>query len=64
MLTSAKFLAKFQCFHEKITKSMFSQKILTLNINVRKKVELENVNTVKICGETLCFRQKSDHVTP
>ena len=39
MLTSSKLFVKFQCFHKKITKSMFSPKKhqLTLNINVRKK---------------------------
>ena len=39
VLTSSNFFVKFQCFHKKITKSMFFQQKtqLTLNINVRKK---------------------------
>ena len=45
VLTLANFFAKFQCFHKKITKSMFSQKTLIkteYKSQKKEKVELEN----------------------
>ena len=46
VLTSAKYFAKFQCFHKKITKSMFFPKKTLIKAKYKcqekEKVELEN----------------------
>ena len=47
----------------------FHQKtLINTKYKCQKKEKIEHENSVKIqwkiCGETKCFQQKSDHVTP
>ena len=47
----------------------FHQKtVINTKYKCQKKEKVEYENSVKIqwkiCGETKCFRQKNDHVTP
>ena len=50
VLTSSKFFVKFQCFHKKITKSMFFHQKTLINTKYKcqKKEKVEHENTVKI----------------